>query len=169
MENISKQEKRELKKKEKEEKSGQEKRKRKIKKFLNISYAVVAVVAFVWGVSFLASGVKKLPPTTMQGHVEESPASHILTEEMPENIQKHMLEHADGSGSPGVIIQYNCEKFECEDNLVEKLEKIVEEYSSFVYLAPNSKYDGKIILTRSNKIKVLDSFNKEEIRAFIIN
>jgi len=119
--------------------------------------------------SFLVSGAKKLPPASAQGHIEESLTSHIVTEEIPENIQKHMLEHADGKGSPGLIMQYNYEKFECENNLVEKLTKIVKEYPSFVYLAPSSKYDGKIILTRPGKLKILDQFDEKTIRAFIIN
>jgi hypothetical protein len=40
--------------------------------------------------------------------------------------QKHMLEHADGSGRPGVIINYNCAKFRCQDGMtVTKLGKIL--------------------------------------------
>ena len=40
---------------------------------------------------------------------------------MPIAIQKHMLEHADGKegGRGGVIINYNCEDFNCEDGLIE--------------------------------------------------
>jgi cell division protein FtsL len=169
MDSILKQEKRDLKKKEKKEELKKARVKRKLKKILNIFYTIIAVVAIIWGISSLASNTKKLPPTSMQGHIEESPASHILTEEMPENIQRHMLEHADGNGDSGVIVQYNCEKFECESDLVKKLAKIVKEYPTFVYLAPSSEYDGKIILTRPGKIKVLDEFNEKVIKSFIIN
>ncbi len=31
-----------------------------------------------------------------------------------------MLEHADGSDSPGVIINYNCDDFKCDNNLITK-------------------------------------------------
>ena len=169
MDNISKQEKRELKKKGEKEELQKVRTKRKFKKIQNIFYIIFILILIIWGISFLASNTKKLPPIGMQGHIEESPTSHILTEEMPENIQKHMLEHADGNGDPGVIIQYNCEKFECSGDLIENLTKMVNEFSSFVYLAPSSKYDGKIILTRPSKIKILNQFDEEVIRAFIIN
>ncbi len=169
MDNISKQEKRRLKKEERKEEFKKSRKKRRFKKNLNIFFAVFVLILVAWGIGFLASNTKKLPPTNMQGHIEESPASHILTEEMPENVQRHMLEHSDGNGASGVIVQYNCKKFECKNNLVESLTKIVKEYPKFVYLAPNSKYDGKIILTRPGKLKILDQFDEKTIRAFIIN
>src|SRR3546814_2785555 len=39
-----------------------------------------------------------LPPTTMAGHTEELPGGYVLSTPMPEAIQRHMLEHADGKG-----------------------------------------------------------------------
>src|SRR3546814_15184381 len=41
-----------------------------------------------------------LPPTTMAGHTEELPGGYVLSTPMPEAIQRHMLEHADGKGRP---------------------------------------------------------------------
>lgn len=128
----------------------------------------LGVAGLIWGVTTFVSTRPKLPPTSQSGHIESSPDSHILDSPMPEAIQKHMLEHADGAGAPGVIVQYNCEDFECESDLVDKLTKLVEEYPDNVYLAPNN-YDGRIILTREGKIEILDDFDVKRIRDFIEN
>lgn len=124
--------------------------------------AVVGIVALVW----LAASSPRLPPTKMQGHTEELPAGHILKTPMPDVVQRHMLEHADGKGRPGVIIQYNCSKYSCEADLVAKLTDLVKQYPDNVYLAPND-YDAKIVLTKVGKSLVLDAFDEEAIRKFI--
>lgn len=82
--------------------------------------------------------------------------------------QRHMLEHADGSGSSGIIVQYNCDDYACEDGLVEQLTNLMSEYPDNVYLAPN-RYDGKIILTKLGRRKIFDEFNEQEIRSFFGN
>ncbi len=139
-----------------------------LKGILNIIYVLLIIGGIVWLFYYFGSNAKILPPTSMNGHIEENPKSHILDDEMPEKIQRHMFEHADGTGDPGIIIQYNCVKFECEKDLVGKLKNIVEGFPHNVYLAPNSKYDGKIILTAEGRIKVLDEFNESVINDFII-
>lgn len=105
----------------------------------------------------------------MENHVEVNPPAHILNEPMPVPIQKHMLEHADGihGGPKGVIIQYNCRKFSCPDDLVEKLTQMAKAYPAFVYLAPNPTMDARIALTREGEILVLDDYDAEKIRRFI--
>ena len=77
-----------------------------------------------------------------------------------------MFEHADGKGKPGIIIQYNCQKYICEPDLVQKLTALVKQYPDNVYLAPNN-YDGEIILTKLNEIKILENFDEKIIRDFI--
>ena len=79
-----------------------------------------------------------------------------------------MLEHADGDGKNGlgVIIQYNCEKYRCEKDLIEKLKTLVKKYPKNVYLTPGN-YDGKIILTRLGKREILDKFDEQKITSFI--
>ena len=77
-----------------------------------------------------------------------------------------MMEHADGKGRPGILMQYNCTDYECEDDFVAKLEAIVKEYPEHVYLAPNT-YDGKLILTAEGRREILDEYDEEKIRAFI--
>ncbi len=103
----------------------------------------------------------------MQGHVEQSPVSHTLREPMPLEIQRHMLEHSDSTGPPGIIINYNCEDYECENELIENLENFAEEFPSNVYIAPFKDMDAKIVLTRLNKIEILEEYNEEQIRKFI--
>jgi len=116
---------------------------KKIGKYLINILIIVIVIA---GIGWLLSLIPNSPPTSAENHIEESPAAHIMTTRIPDAIQRHMLEHADGGGPSSIIIQYNCDDYECESDLVQKLTTLVEEYPANVYLAPN-KYDGKIILT----------------------
>lgn len=109
-----------------------------------------------------------LPPIDMAGHIEENPPAHILNTEMPESIQKHMFEHADGKGKPGVLIQYNCRKYRCEKDFIDKLKTLVKKFPENVYLAPGN-YDGKIILTRLGQRQVLTSYSEQQITDFIAN
>ena len=107
-----------------------------------------------------------LPPISAQNHSETSPVAHILDTRIPDREQRHMMEHADGDGFPGIIIQYNCDAYACEDDLVSQLTQLVEEYPDNVYLAPN-RYDGKIILTKAGRREILDQFDEVAIREFI--
>jgi len=127
---------------------------------------VIIGIGIIGGFWWFITSIPHLPPTTDVGHIETSPLSHILTQPMPENIQKHMLEHADGAGPSGIIIQYNCDDFVCEPNLIDELAVLVRQYPENVYLAPNN-YDGKIILTKLGDMKILDKFDEEAIRDFI--
>lgn len=164
---ASKKERREQRKQEKEIKTVSDRKTKKIKKYSFWTIILVIVIGILFFVVKSTLNRKNLPPMISQGHIEESPSSHILDEPMPEKIQRHMFEHADGSGSPGIIIQYNCSKFECADDLVERLIKIVNEYPENVYLAPGPDYDGKIILTKEGNIEILEEFDADKIRNFI--
>jgi len=124
--------------------------------------ALVVVVAGGWWLQSRTS----LPPIDMSGHIERWPPSLILSEPIPEIIQKHILEHISDEGPPGVMAQYNCEKYSCDPDLVDKLEVIVRDYSPLVYLAP-SAYDGKIILSKLGRRRVLNEFDEAAIRNFI--
>ncbi len=157
---------RELKEKERKQERAQEKRRRLFKKLLIIVPVVIVVGGVIALIGWFLSSRPNLPPTDMQGHIEENPKAHIVTEPIPVNIQRHMLEHADGKTKPGVIIQYNCKKYACESDLITKLTELVKQYPDNVYLAPND-YDGKIILTKMGKIQVLDNFDEQTIKDFI--
>lgn len=128
-------------------------------------YGAIGVVV-IGGLGWLIAARPSLPPTTMQGHIEKSPKAHVSDTPISEAIQRHMLEHADGKGKPGIFIQYNCTKYSCEAGLVEKLTALVRQYPDNVYLAPNS-YDGKIILTKLDRSQILDGFDEQVIKDFI--
>jgi len=125
----------------------------------------------IFGISFLIfwalASAPQMPPITSNGHIEDVPIAHIITTEMPDKVQRHMLEHADGNGLPSVVIQYNCTKYKCSNDLVTKLTKLVKEFPKNVYLAPDNKYTGKIILTREGRRLILNEFNEQKIRDFL--
>lgn len=138
------------------------------KPLLKIFYTLIFVLIISGTVWYFVTR-PRLPPIDMAGHIEVNPPSHIMDSQMDESIQKHMLEHADGKGRPGVIIQYNCTKqYICEAGLVNKLKNLVKKYPENVYLAPGN-YAGKIILTKLGQRKILSSFNEKEIADFINN
>ncbi len=127
---------------------------------------IFASILLMAGLIWYVASRPNLPPTDLARHIEQNPPSHILNDPMPEVIQKHMLEHADGKGAPGIVIQYNCQKYSCEKGLVKKLEAIIKKYPQHVYLAPGN-YDGMIILTRLGQREVLDKFDEKKILNFI--
>ncbi len=129
----------------------------------------VTIVLIVLAVRYAsgASASTYYPPTDIVGHTETSPPSHILDRPMPLSTFKHMLEHSDGNGPPGVIINYNCEDYECEPDLIDRLRAIAEDYPDFVYLAPFPDMTTKIAVTRRGRQIVLDEFDEQRIRDFI--
>ena len=157
-------------KKEKEQNKKKERRGKKLneapKKLGRSIFRILIAILIVGGIGWFIANRPKLPPTVMQGHIEQSPPSHIVNTPIPDNIQRHMLEHADGGGRPGIIIQYNCSDFDCAPDLVNKLTELVNDHPKNVYLGPNN-YDGKIILTKLGKRKVLGEFDEEAIIKFI--
>ncbi|MBI5465986.1 MAG: hypothetical protein HY974_01705 [Candidatus Kerfeldbacteria bacterium] len=163
---LMKKERKELKRQEKvatwEAVTNKRRRKKIISWILGGTGTVVAVGALLW---FIATR-PNLPPTNMQGHIEESPNTHITDAPIPDAIQRHMLEHADGKGEPGIIIQYNCKKYSCEPDLIPKLTNLAQLYPDNVYLAPGD-YDGKIILTKINKMQILENFAEQAIKSFV--
>lgn len=137
---------------------------------VRVKSAIALIVLIIAIITWFVASKPNLPPIDLVGHIEENPPSHIVDAEMPESIQKHMLEHADGDDKkgPGIIIQYNCKKYICEKDLIPKLTVLVKKYQKNVYLAPGN-YDGKIILTRLNKREILEKFDEEKIVDFIEN
>ncbi len=134
-----------------------------------IKVLLIAVVLVIfWGVAWYIKTRPNLPPIDLSGHIEQNPPSHISSEEMPELVQKHMLEHADGEdkNGKGIIIQYNCKKYICEKNLIDQLKVLVKKYPQNVYLVPGN-YDGKIILTKLGNRQILSSYNEQQIVDFI--
>lgn len=167
VENLSRKERRELERKLGREnpQENKEKSKKIMRRVLSILITVAVISGIVW-IIITPSKRPNLPPTVMDGHIEVNPKEHISSEPMADPVQRHMIEHADGKGKPGVIIQYNCQKYTCEPDLIQKLTDLVKQYPENVYLAPNT-YDGKIILTKLGNIKILESFDEMVIKEFI--
>ncbi len=130
-------------------------------------FAVISVLV-IGGIVWSITSAEKLPPIDMEGHIESNPPSHIMKEPMPIAIQKHMLEHAGGveGGRGGIIVNYNCRQYVCEEGLIEKLEAFATKYN-YVYVAPYKGMDAKIALTRLGEIKILEEYNEKEIEQFI--
>ena len=97
-----------------------EKKSLPIKKVRNWSILIIIVGLIITGLVWGISNIERLPPIDMDGHIESNPSSHILKDPMPIAIQKHMLEHVDGveGGKAGVIINYNCKDYQCENDLI---------------------------------------------------
>lgn len=159
--------KRERKKRIKELKRRKGKRQALIQKLRNWSVGFIVIGLITSGGHYWWINREVLPPTSSQGHIESSPPSHILDQPMGATVQMHMLEHADGNGPPGVIINYNCNDFECESDLVGQLTDIANEYPEFVYLAPFPGMTEKLVITREGKVETSDSFDKESLVSFI--
>ncbi len=142
-----------------------------VKKVRNFGIFIIIIGLIIFGMYWIISGTANataLPPTDMKGHIESNPSSHILKNQMPISIQKHMLEHADGieKGRGGIIINYDCKNFECEPGLIENLESFAGTYN-YVYVTPFKNMPVKIALTKLGRIETLDNYNKEFIIDFI--
>jgi len=139
------------------------------KKIKNWGIFIVILVLIVGGIYLILPKGQTLPPTDMQGHIEVSPPSHVMKEPMRIEVQKHMLEHADGAegGPPGIIINYNCKDYDCEPDLIEKLEAFADKYPKNVYVAPFKNMEVKIALTKLGRIQVLEEYNEQAIDNFI--
>lgn len=151
----------------KETRERQQRRRWLLRRVARWGPVTLLVLAGLGWLGYSIATAKRLPPTSMADHIEQNPPGHILTTPMPLAIQKHMLEHADGGGRPGVVINYNCVKFRCPEGMVAQLEQIARTYPAFVYLAPYPDMDVKIAVTRLGKILTLDGVDRERIVAFI--
>jgi len=133
------------------------------------NWGIFLIIAFgiFWFIFSSFSSIKTLPPTDMQGHVEQIPSSHVLREPMNILVQKHMLEHVDGEDGTrgGVIINYNCKDYSCENGLIENLETFAS-YYNYVYVAPFKNMDAKIALTKLNQIEILEEYDVNKIHIF---
>jgi len=141
------------------------------RKVRNWGIFVLIFGALIFGVYFIVASAGNsfsLPPTTMQGHTERIPSSHVLKEPMAIDIQKHMLEHIDGKNGVGggIIINYDCKNYDCEAGLVEKLEAFAGKYSN-VYVAPFKNMAVKIALTKLGRIETFEEFDAVKIETFI--
>ncbi len=78
------------------------------------------------------------------------------------------MERGGGNHLPGsMLVQYNCQDYECEPDLVEKLVNIVQGYPPQVYLAPYPDMEAMIALAAPGRLETFDSLDEAKIREFI--
>ena len=146
---------------------------RKLKRTLLMSVGGLAVVGLAIGgiVLFMTTRStfgKELPPTSVTpAHSEAFPLGQINSRQIPRLVQEHVMERNAGHEKGSMLVQYNCEDYECEPDLEEKLIDIVLGYPPYVYLAPYPTMDAMIALAAPGKLLTLDTFDEDKIRGFI--
>ncbi len=133
--------------------------------FTVTSVAVIGVVVFMTTRSAFG---KILPPTGFSpAHLESLPLQQINTQPIPRLEQEHVMERAAGHERGSMLVQYNCVKYQCEPNLIEKLTEIVLNFPAYVYLAPYPAMDAKIALAAPGRLLTLEDLDEAKIRKFI--
>ncbi len=66
-----------------------------------------------------------------------------------------------------MLVQYNCDKYDCEPGMVNELETIVRRFADNVYPAPYPDMDAKIALAAPGRLVVLEQFDESRITQFI--
>jgi hypothetical protein len=132
-------------------------------------YALAALVVLGGGAFalFSAATAKVYPPTGIAGHIESYPPCRICPTPIPEEIQRHILEHREPGGPtdrPGILVQYSCAP--CPE-VVARLTSVVERYPSGVYLAPYPGMSPLVAVTTLGQIEAMDAVDEARIIAFI--
>lgn len=143
----------------------------KSRRFGYVKYVAIAVVVVGGLVGFLGYSLataKNLPPTSFTAaHSELLPPTQVNARPIDRLIQEHVMErnasHADGQ----MLVQYNCDDYDCEDGFEESLEEIVTRFPRTVYLAPYPGMDAKIALAAPGRLETLDELDEERIVGFI--
>jgi hypothetical protein len=138
---------------------------------LGVAALSAVLIAVVAGLSFfpMVERAKVYPPTSIVGHIESYPEERISSKPIPIAVQKHILEHVPlslGGQRRGVLLQYNCVKFSCEPDLVDRLAEIARKYEH-VYMAPYPQMSAKIALTAYRRLLTLDELDPDKIIEFI--
>ncbi len=135
------------------------------KRLIILAVIVVAVGSMYWIFSSTPHNLNVYPPTDVEGHIESYPPQRISRQPIPIAVQKHILEHTPAR-RPGIILQYNCQKFACEPELIENLTAIAQS-DNHVYLAPYPSMAAKIAVTALGKLETLEQYDEEKIKIFI--
>ena len=137
-----------------------------IRILLTATGGLVVIALVIGGIVVYGGTQKLLPPTSFgPGHSEAFPPQQINTQPIPLPIQEHVMEHAPTV--PGILVQYNCQDYQCEPDLVQKLTEIVQSYPPRVFLAPFPGMDAKIALAAPGDLEILEAVEEERIRQFI--
>ena len=111
---------------------------------------------------------KELPPTGYTpAHRETLPRQQINSQPIHRLVQEHVMEREAGHERGSMLVQYNCRKYQCGEDLVDRLTDVVLSYPPQVYLAPYPTMDAKIALAAPGKLLLLDAFEEDKIRKFI--
>lgn len=132
------------------------------RRFVVVAVLVPLLALAAWTIARIA-GAQSFPPTgTFARHPETFPSEQIMEEPIDDAVQSHVMEHGSHrpGAKPGVIVSYNCEKFTCEPDLVDRLKAIVSGHSEGVYLAPYPRMDGKIALTTRGRLEVRNAIKE---------
>ena len=137
------------------------------KKLRNYGIGIVILVLIIGGMYYFAQR-KTLPSTTMENHIEQRPPTQVLTNPLDPRIHRHLLEHIteDDGSRGGVVVNYDCQNYDCEVDLVSNLEALAEG-NDFVYVAPFRNMKAKIVVTRLGRQMQLNKYNEERIKNFI--
>ena len=77
------------------------------------------------------------------------------------------MERGGSHRTGGMLVEYNCEDYECEPDLVERLTEIVLGYPTQVYMAPYPGMDAKIALAAPGRLLTLETLDENKIHEFI--
>ena len=89
---------------------------------ITVAAALAAVAVVVTGIYFYTGTLKELPPTSFSvAHSESMPPRQINTQPIPRPIQEHVMERDSGHRPGSMLVEYNCESYQCEPDLVERL------------------------------------------------
>ena len=139
---------------------------------IRVGIAAVVITGLVVGaVFFVISNSKILPPTSFgPAHSEQFPSRQINSSPIPRPIREHVMERGGGHHLKGsMLIQYNCDRFECEPDMITRLREIVSARPSNVYLAPFPAMDAKIALAAPGRLVTLDELDESRITRFIFD
>ncbi len=122
----------------------------------------------IGGFVLFAVNSKELPPTGFgPGHSELLPQQQVNFRPIPRPIQEHVMERGGVHLTGGMLVEYNCEDYKCEPELVDKLAEIVQDYPPQVYMAPYPDMDAMIALAAPGRLLTLETFDEDKIREFI--
>ena len=133
--------------------------------FAVVGLAIGGIVLFMTTRSTFG---KELPPTGYTpAHSEAFPPAQINFRPIPRLVQEHVMERNAGHDKGSMLVQYNCVDYQCEPDLVERLEVIVRDYPPYVFLAPYPTMDAMIALAAPGKLLTLDALDEGRILNFI--
>ena len=146
---------------------------RKLRRTFLMAAASLAVVGLAIGglVLFMTTRStfgKELPPTSYTpSHSESFPPGQINFRPIPRLVQEHVMERNAGHEKGSMLVQYNCDDYQCEPGLEERLAEIVGDYPPYVFLAPYPTMDAMIALAAPGRLLTLDVLDVNKIREFI--